>query len=78
MKAKHMQGYLIAMSGGVDSGTAAGLIIERNEGVPIMGVTLTMGYGDDAGNAADAAAAAKQLGIGHITCHCAERFRRDG
>ncbi len=65
------------MSGGVDSGVAASLIIEQNGGSPITGVTLAMGYGADKQNAADAASVAERLGIGHITSDCSERFRRD-
>ncbi len=72
-----MQGYLIAMSGGVDSAVAAGLMLDRGGGAAVCGVTLTMGYGADGQNAADAAAVAARLGMAHITVDCGERFRRD-
>ncbi len=72
-----MQSYLIAMSGGVDSAVAASLILERRRGVAVHGITLTMGYGGDEQNAADAASVAERLGIPHDTADCGERFRRD-
>ncbi|MBE6598689.1 MAG: tRNA 2-thiouridine(34) synthase MnmA [Ruminococcaceae bacterium] len=72
-----MSGYLIAMSGGVDSSAAASLILERHGDAPVCGVTLVMGFDGDKQNSLDAASVAGRLGIGHVTSDCSEAFRRE-
>ncbi len=72
-----MTGYLIAMSGGVDSSAAASLILERAAGEKAMGITLTMGFPSDEQNARDAASVAARLGMGHEVSDCSEPFRRE-
>ncbi len=71
-----MEGYFIAMSGGVDSSAAASLILEQHPGEPICASTLMMGNSLDAQNAADAASVAGRLGIAHEAIPCEAEFRR--
>jgi len=73
-----MEGYLIAMSGGVDSSAAASLVLESAGSEPVLGVTLAMGLGaSDEQNARDALSVAERLGINHLTADCKDRFRRE-
>lgn len=69
------------MSGGVDSGVAASLTLERARRDPfvnnVVGVTLAMGFPNDEQNARDAASVAECLGMGHKALDCSDRFRRE-
>jgi tRNA-specific 2-thiouridylase len=71
---------LVAMSGGVDSSVAAGLLVE--EGHEVVGVTLKLwgGPGDSGccsvADVDDARAVARQLGIDHHVFNFSELFER--
>jgi len=64
---------LVALSGGVDSAVAAGLLLER--GYTVAGATMALHPGA-AREAGDAAAAAQRLGIPFRLFHWEEDFRR--
>ena len=62
----------VAMSGGVDSSTAAWLLKQENH--DLIGVTLKL-FESDSTDTQDAAAVAQQLGIPHHVFNCSECFR---
>jgi len=64
---------VVAMSGGVDSSAAAGLLVRR--GCRVVGATLVMAPGDAAGSLAQARAVAGALGLEHRTVDCENAFR---
>jgi tRNA-uridine 2-sulfurtransferase len=70
---------VVAMSGGVDSSAAAGLLLRR--GCRVIGATLLMSRDgaarDASGAAAQARAVAQALGVEHRTVDCADAFREE-
>jgi len=72
------EAVVVAMSGGVDSSAAAGLLVRS--GSRVVGATLLMGIGgaegDPQGAAGRARAVASHLGIEHRAIDCAAAFRK--
>lgn len=68
-----MQGLAVAMSGGVDSSLAA--LILREQGAPLLGLSLKLGQGPDRAWRRGREAA-RQLGIPHQVIDASEAFER--
>jgi len=66
---------VVAMSGGVDSSAAAGLLVRR--GCRVLGATLVMTDGGACHEAEVARAVAGSLGVEHRTVDCAAAFREE-
>lgn len=63
----------VAMSGGVDSSVAAWLL--REQGHALLGLTMALFPGCQAGGLSDAAAVAAQLSFPHRTLDLSQAFR---